>query len=157
MKADPPGDPVAQDRPQNRAQPRRKQPDMARTHHAAERYQQDRSRDDEGNADKAFRQGDDKGDGKAPIGMRLRRQDHKAAGVVDEPVENAEKHAFACCFFRAGFRTGRRHTLPSGLAPVAGTLPTNFFRPGQLYQRPPVAGYKVHAAFTLAVLSHLIY
>jgi hypothetical protein len=70
-------------------------------------------------------------------------------------MKNAEKHASACSFLRAGFRTGRRHTLPAGLAPVAGTLPTNFFHPGQLYQRPLVAGYKVHAAFILAVLTHL--
>jgi hypothetical protein len=89
--------------------------------------------------------------------MRLRRIDHEAAGVVDEPMENAEKHAFACSFLRVGFQTGRRHTLPAGPAPVVGTLPTNFFRPGQLYQRPPVAGYKVHAAFSLAVLTHLMY
>jgi hypothetical protein len=76
---------------------------------------------------------------------------------VDEPMENAEKHAFACSFLRAGFRAGRRHTLPAGLAPVAGTLPTNFLPWVRLYQPPPVAGYKVHAAFGLAVLTHLIY
>jgi hypothetical protein len=71
MKAQPPGDPVPQDRAQHRAQPGRKQADIGGSDHAAQRYQEDGARNDEGHPDKGFRTGNDKGDGEGPIGMAV--------------------------------------------------------------------------------------
>ena len=104
VKADPPGDPVAQDRAQHRAQPGRKQADMAGPDHPAQGDQQDGARNDEGDADKGFRKGDDEGDGKDPIGMGLGGDGDPGARVMHKPMKNAEKHAFACSCYRAGTR-----------------------------------------------------
>lgn len=61
-------------------------------------YEQDCTWYDKRDTDETFGECDYERDWKAPIGMGLSRIHHKAAGVMDEPMENAEKHAFAYSF-----------------------------------------------------------
>src|SRR5580698_2403983 len=103
MKADPPGHPVAQDRAQHSAQPRRKQADVTGADHSAQRDEQNSARHDEGNAYEGFGKGDNEGDGKAPVGMGPGSFGEPNASIMYEPMENAEKHAPTCSFLAADF------------------------------------------------------
>jgi len=65
---------------------------MAGPDHAPHGDQQESARHDEGDADKGFRKGDGKADGKAPIGVQLRGFAHPDGGIVEKPVKKLRKH-----------------------------------------------------------------
>src|SRR5450432_1386104 len=108
VKADPPRDPVAQDRTHNRACHGGEKSDMGGADDPTKAEQQERPRYDKGHADKGFRKGDDEGDGKDPIGMGVRRHRDPGAGVADKPMKEIKNHALAALV--SGWGPGRMPT-----------------------------------------------
>ena len=141
VKADPPRDPVAQDRTNDRACHGGEQPNMGGANDPTQAEQQDRPGYDKGHTDKGFRKGYGKGDGKDPIGMGVRRHRDPGAGVADKPMKEIKNHASSALVFGMGPRMGADIAL-LGPPRQGATDSTHFPFNRRLYLPLPVEGIR---------------